>query len=60
MNYAEGCRILYFDTGAGNNAPLESASYPTNALGVLNLKMLHMLIYTLSLQKVVMQLIQLN
>ena len=31
MNYAEGCRILYFDTGAGNNAPLESASYPTNA-----------------------------
>ena len=31
MNYAEGCRILYFDTGAGNNALLESASYPTNA-----------------------------
>ena len=31
MNYAEGCRILYFDTGAGNNALLESASYPSNA-----------------------------
>ena len=31
MNYAQGSRILYFKTGAGNNLLLESANYSINS-----------------------------